>query len=92
MQAVQVGGPSGTCVAPKDFGRKICYEDLSTGGSVMVFGQGRDMLEVVRDFTEFFDGGVLRLVRSLPRGNHGAAAQMLDEIRDGRGTQDHLTR
>ena len=38
--AVQVGGPSGACVAPKDFGRKICYEDLSTGGSVMVFGQG----------------------------------------------------
>jgi [NiFe] hydrogenase diaphorase moiety large subunit len=53
-KAVQVGGPSGNCVAPKDFGRRICFEDLPTGGSIMVFGQNRDILEVVRDFTEFF--------------------------------------
>ena len=51
---VQVGGPSGQCVAPKDFGRRIAYEDLSTGGSVMVFGPGRDVLDVARQFTEFF--------------------------------------
>jgi [NiFe] hydrogenase diaphorase moiety large subunit len=53
-QAVQVGGPSGTCCAPKDFGRRICFEDLATGGSVIVFGPKRNMLEVVREFTEFF--------------------------------------
>ncbi len=53
-QAVQVGGPSGMCVAPKDFGRRICFEDVPTGGSVIVFGPGRDLLEVARDFTEFF--------------------------------------
>lgn len=51
---VQVGGPSGQCVAPKDFGRRIAYEDLSTGGSVMVFGAGRDVLEIAAQFTEFF--------------------------------------
>jgi len=51
---VQVGGPSGQCVAPKDFGRRIAYEDLSTGGSVMVFGPGRDVLDVARQFMEFF--------------------------------------
>jgi [NiFe] hydrogenase diaphorase moiety large subunit len=53
-QAVQVGGPSGNCIAPKDFGRKLCFEDLSTGGSIIVFGPKRNMLEIVRDFTEFF--------------------------------------
>jgi len=51
---VQVGGSSGQCVAPKDFGRRIAFEDLSTGGSVMVFGPGRDVLDVARQFTEFF--------------------------------------
>ncbi len=51
---VQVGGPSGQCVAPKDFGRRIAFEDLATGGSVMVFGPGRDVLDVARQFTEFF--------------------------------------
>ena len=53
-QAVQVGGASGNCIAPKDFGRRLCFEDLSTGGSVIVFGPQRDMLEVVKEFTEFF--------------------------------------
>ena len=53
-QAVQIGGPSGTCVSPKDFGRKLCFEDISTGGSVIVFGPKRDMLQIVREFTEFF--------------------------------------
>jgi len=53
-QAVQVGGPSGTCVAPKDFGRRICFEDLPTGGSIMIFGENQDLLEIVKHFTEFF--------------------------------------
>ena len=51
---VQVGGPSGQSVAPKDFGRRIAYEDLSTGGSTMIFGPDRDILAIVLQFTEFF--------------------------------------
>ena len=51
---VQVSGPSGQCVAPKDFGRRIAFEDLSTGGSIMVFGADRDVLDVARQFSEFF--------------------------------------
>ena len=51
---VQVGGPSGQSVAPKDFGRRIAFEDLSTGGSVMVFDGRRDVLGVALQFTEFF--------------------------------------
>lgn len=53
-QAVQVGGPSGRLVPPDDFHRRVCYDDLSTGGSIMVFGPGRDLLEVVQAFLEFF--------------------------------------
>jgi [NiFe] hydrogenase diaphorase moiety large subunit len=51
---VQVSGPSGQSVSPKDFGRRIAYEDLSTGGSTMVFGPQRDVLEVALQFAEFF--------------------------------------
>ncbi len=53
---VQMGGPSGQCVAPKDYGRRIAFEDLPTGGSVMVFAPGRDVLAVVREFADFFAG------------------------------------
>lgn len=53
-QAVQVGGPSGTLVHRKDFGRKLAFEDLATGGSIMIYGQQRDLLKVVRNFIHFF--------------------------------------
>jgi len=52
--AVLVGGPSGRMVGPDDFGRKICYEDLATGGAVAVFGRDRDLLEIVHGYMEFF--------------------------------------
>ncbi len=51
---VQMSGPSGQCLAPKDFGRQIAFEDLSSGGSVMIFGPGRDVLDVAWQFAEFF--------------------------------------
>jgi [NiFe] hydrogenase diaphorase moiety large subunit len=54
-QAVQVSGPAGRCVAPKDFGRRLCYEDLSTDGATMVFGPQRDILAVVHQFADFFE-------------------------------------
>jgi [NiFe] hydrogenase diaphorase moiety large subunit len=89
--AVQVGGPSGACVAPKDFGRKICFEDLSTGGSIIVFDSHRDILEVVRDFTEFFVEESCGWCAPCRVGTT-VLLRMLDEIRDGRGTEDHLYR
>ncbi len=52
--AVQVGGPSGQLVGPADFGRKICYDDLATGGAMMVFGPQRNLLEVAEYFMDFF--------------------------------------
>ncbi len=53
-KAVQVGGPSGTCVGKKDYGKRICYDDLGTGGSMIIVGPDRDLLEVVHNFMEFF--------------------------------------
>jgi [NiFe] hydrogenase diaphorase moiety large subunit len=53
-KAVQVGGPSGSCVPRSGFDRKICFSDLATGGSVIVFGPDRDIFEVVGNFMDFF--------------------------------------
>ena len=52
--AVQVGGPSGQIVGPKDYGRTICFDDLATGGSIMTFGPKRDVLKTAQCFMEFF--------------------------------------
>jgi [NiFe] hydrogenase diaphorase moiety large subunit len=53
-KAVQVGGAAGHCVPASAFSRKIAFEDIATGGSIIVFGPGRDMLEVAENFLEFF--------------------------------------
>ena len=52
--AVQIGGPSGQMVGPADFDRTVCYDDLATGGSVMVFDKTRNVVEIARQFLEFF--------------------------------------
>ena len=52
--AVQVGGASGQMVAREEFGRTICYDDLATGGSLMVFGPDRNVLEIAESFLDFF--------------------------------------
>jgi [NiFe] hydrogenase diaphorase moiety large subunit len=55
IQAVQVGGPSGACIGPNEFDRVLAYEDLATGGSLIIVGKGRDLLkDVVLNFVEFF--------------------------------------
>jgi len=53
-KAVQVGGASGRTVPVKQFGRKLGFEDLATGGSIIVIGQKRDMLDVAENFLDFF--------------------------------------
>ncbi len=53
-KAVQIGGASGKCVARKDFDRSIAFEDISSGGSIIIFGPETDMLKVAINFMEFF--------------------------------------
>lgn len=53
-RAVQIGGASGLCIPASEFGRQIAFEDIPTGGSVIVFGPHRDMLDVLHNFLEFF--------------------------------------
>ena len=54
VQAVQVSGPSGVCLAAAEFGRRIAFEDIPTAGAFMVFDHSRDMFEVARNFVHFF--------------------------------------
>jgi [NiFe] hydrogenase diaphorase moiety large subunit len=53
-KAVQIGGASGHCIPARDFNRTLGYEDIATGGSVIIFGPHRDMLKVAKNFMEFF--------------------------------------
>ena len=82
--AVQVGGPSGQMVPPDQFGRVICFDDLATGGSIMVFGPDRDPLEVAHQFMEFFEDESCGYCVPCRVGNT-LLKQGLEKILDGKG-------
>jgi len=87
--AVQIGGPSGTMIGPKDFDRTICHDDLATGGSVMVFGPRRDVLEVAHKFMEFFIEESCGFCTPCRVGNVLLAEKLADIIA-GKGTPEDL--
>ncbi len=89
VQAVQVGGASGTCVAPKDFGRAISFEDLPTGGSIMIFSEERDLLQIVRELTEFFVDESCGWCVPCRAGNP-VMLKLFDKILEGRGSSTDL--
>jgi [NiFe] hydrogenase diaphorase moiety large subunit len=55
IQAVHVGGPSGALIAQNEFNRKLGYEDLATGGAIIIISNKRDLLsDIVYPSMEFF--------------------------------------
>lgn len=53
-EAVQIGGPSGTLIGKNSFGRRLTFDDLATGGAVIVFSAKRNVLEIVEYYLSFF--------------------------------------
>jgi [NiFe] hydrogenase diaphorase moiety large subunit len=77
------------CVAPRDYGRKISFEDIPTGGSIIVFGPDRDLLELMHDFAEFFVEESCGWCVSCRVGTT-LLAEKLNKILSGRGTASDL--
>jgi len=90
VQGVQIGGPSGSCIAPNEFERILGYEDLSTGGSLIIINNRRDILkDIVLNFTEFFieeSCGSCTPCRTLPV----LMKEKLEKIIDGKGVMQDL--
>ncbi len=89
VQAVQVGGPSGTLIAPDEFERKLGFEDLATGGSFMIYGKDSDLLEVVRNFAHFFAHESCGFCTPCRVGTT-LLKNSLDKITSGRGTKSDV--
>ena len=84
--AVQVGGASGMCLSPQEFGRRIAFEDVPTAGAFMIFGKDRDLFEVARNFTHFFAHESCGFCTPCRVGT-SLMRNMMDKIAAGRGTQ-----
>ena len=53
--AVQIAGAAGQTLPASRFHHTIANEDIPTGGSFMVLGQGRDLLDLVENVAGFFE-------------------------------------
>ncbi|MBC8319742.1 MAG: NAD(P)H-dependent oxidoreductase subunit E [Bacteroidetes bacterium] len=90
VQAIQVGGPSGALIGEKDFNRALSYTDLPTGGSMIVFGNKRNILKnVVMNLMEFFieeSCGSCSTCRNMPM----VMKKKLEKILGGRGVESDI--
>ena len=88
--AVQVSGPSGECInAQKALDRKLCHEDLSAGGSMIVFNKDRDLLKYMYSFMQFFVEESCGICAPCRAGNV-IMRNRLHRICDDRGIQEDL--
>ena len=89
-RAVQISGPSGECVSVAEDGhRKLCYSDLSCNGSFMIFNEQRDLLDIVRQFTQFFVAESCGICTPCRTGGVAMLGK-IDRIMAGRGCQQDL--
>ncbi len=88
--AVQLGGPSGQLIGENDFERIICYDDLATGGSLMIFNKTRNILEIVKYFMEFFIEESCGYCTPCRVGNV-LLKEKVETIIDGKGLKEDLT-
>jgi [NiFe] hydrogenase diaphorase moiety large subunit len=88
-QAVQVGGPSGVCLAADEFERRIAFEDVPTAGAFMVFDRSRDMFEVARGFAHFFAHESCGFCTPCRVGT-ALLVKRMDKLAGGHGSRDDL--
>lgn len=89
-KAVTIGGASGKVYPAKVFKNTVAFTDAPTGGSIMVFGPERDMLDVAENYLEFFCEESCGQCTPCREGN----PLILDAIRklkEGRCSMEYLT-
>ena len=89
VAAIQVGGPSGQLIGRNGFKRRICFEDLPTGGSIMMFSTKRNMLEIVEYFLDFFIDESCGFCTPCRVGNV-FLKERIDKIRKGHAVSDDI--
>ena len=51
-----IGGPCRQMIGSEGFSGRICYDDLATGGAIMIFNRARNKLEIAEHYLDFFIG------------------------------------
>ncbi|MGQ9617560.1 MAG: NADH-quinone oxidoreductase subunit NuoF [Candidatus Aminicenantia bacterium] len=95
IKAVQIGGPSGGCIPSELFHLTIDYESLTSAGAIMgsggmiVMDESTCMVDVAKYFTNFLQDESCGKCVSCREGTQ-RMYEILTEITEGRGTEEHL--
>jgi [NiFe] hydrogenase diaphorase moiety large subunit len=76
-------------VAPRDFGRRLCFEDLPTAGAITIFAGHRNILDIVDYYMQFFVDESCGYCTPCRVGNV-FLRQRLEKIRQGQASPDDL--
>ncbi|MBX2928060.1 MAG: NAD(P)H-dependent oxidoreductase subunit E [Saprospiraceae bacterium] len=87
---IQVSGPSGQCISAWDSHRRFAGEDLLCGGAIMVFDHTRDILQILRNFTAFFQHESCGMCTPCRAGNF-IFSRKLDKMARGLGSLQDIT-
>lgn len=52
--AMLIGGPCRQMIGPERYEGQICYDDLATGGAILIFNRARNKLEIAEQYLDFF--------------------------------------
>ena len=89
VTAIQIGGPQGALISPKLFSKKICYDALSPGGSIMIFNSTRNLFDIVHYFMDFFIDESCGFCTPCRVGNV-LLQKILDKIISGKGEKSDI--
>lgn len=86
---IQISGPSGECIPNEERYRRLCMEDLLCGGSIMIFNSERDILQILHNYSNFFQHESCGLCTPCRAGNL-ILAKRLKKISLGLGNSQDL--
>ncbi len=89
-QAVQVGGPSGSCLDAAARDTVISFEGCPTAGAILIIGAQRDLLAIIDNFMAFFTDESCGSCAPCRTGTW-MLRNTLRRIRQGQGTREDLT-
>lgn len=86
---IQWSGPSGTLLSKDDFELEINNEDMLCGGAVTIFDSSREVIEVIRNYNNFFVNESCGLCTPCRAGNY-LISKKLKRIKKGKGDYEDL--
>ncbi len=89
LKAVQISGAAGTCYGADDLDFPVTFENIVGCGSIMVFNNKRNIVDICYNFMEFFEDESCGVCTPCRQGTH-QLVQLIEKIREGKGDKSTI--